>query len=114
MLTATETKVDEAKDALSHCRQRLDEHREAFLLSQEAMNGLMVEVQDLSRSLRERLTQLYEHKFVEHDSGMYGRRGEVTWMDSDPNSATRWRKAWRRPGDRAHLISCSSRALQLI
>lgn len=87
--------IAEAKDALSRCRQRLDEQREVFLLSQEAMNGLMVEVQDLSRSLRDTLTQLYEHKFVEHDSGLYGRRGEVAWMDADPNSSARWRKAWR-------------------
>lgn len=87
--------ITDAKDALSRCRQRLDEQREVFLLSQEAMSGLMVEVQDLSRSLRDSLTQLYEHKFVEHDSGLYGRRGEVTWMDADPDSPTRWRKAWR-------------------
>jgi len=87
--------IADAKETLSRCRQQLDEQREVFLLSQEAMNGLMVEVQDLSRSLRDNLTQLYEHKFVEHDSGLYGRRGEVTWMDADPNSATRWRKAWR-------------------
>ena len=65
-----------------------------FLLSQEAMNGLMVDVQDLSRSLRERLTQLYEHKFVEHDSGMYGRRGQVCWQE-DHDSPERWRKGWR-------------------
>lgn len=87
--------ITEVNDDLSRCRQRLDEQREAFILSQEAMNGLMVEIQDLSRSLRDSLTQLYEHKFVEHDSGLYGRRGEVTWMDADPNSSARWRKAWR-------------------
>lgn len=87
--------IDEAKNALSRCRQQLNEQREAFLLCQEAMNRLMVDVQDLSRSLRDSLTKLYEYKFVEHDSGMYGLRGQVTWMDSDPNSATRWRKAWR-------------------
>lgn len=92
---ALRQQITEAKDALSQCRQRLDEHREVFLLSQEAMNGLMVEIQDLSWSLRDSLTQLYEQKFVEHDSGLYGRRGEVVWADPDPNSPERYAKQWR-------------------
>ncbi|MDF0674232.1 MAG: hypothetical protein P0120_07795 [Nitrospira sp.] len=84
----------EAKESLSRRRQALQERSEDFCLSQETLTQLLTEIGELSRQLRDDLTRLYMQRFHEHDTGLYGKRGQISWKE-DENSPERYSRQWR-------------------
>lgn len=87
--------LTEAKQSLERCRRELEERSARFCASQEVSTQLKTEIGDLDRQLRNSLTQLFMQRFHEHDTGLYGKRGQVTWQDPEPNSPARWKAQWR-------------------
>lgn len=94
-LPSLKQQLDEAKESLDRCRQELEERSASFCMSQEALNQLMSEIGELDRQLRNNLTELFTRRFHERDTGLFGKRGQVTWQDPDPNSPARWQAQWR-------------------
>lgn len=94
-LAALKQQLTEAKETLAHRQHELEEQREAFCLSQEALTQFLTEIHELDRQLRDDLSRLYLQRFHEHDTGLYGKRGQVSWQDPDPNSSERYSRQWR-------------------
>lgn len=94
-LPALKEQLAEAKERLAKLLLALDERREEFCMAQETLTQLRDELQEQQKQLRDNLSRLFDQRFVEDDVGLYGRRGQVSWMDPDPNSPERYAKQWR-------------------
>lgn len=94
-LPALKEQLAEAKERQTKLLHALDEQRELFCLAQETLTQFRDELQEQERQLRNTLTRLFNQRFVEADAGLYGRRGQVSWADPDPNSPERYAKQWR-------------------
>ncbi len=94
-LPALKQQLSEAKDLLARTQQALEERSATYGVGKEALTQLLTEIGDLDRHLRNSLAQLFTQRFYQHDTGLYGKRGQVTWQEPDPNSSARWQAQWR-------------------
>lgn len=93
-ISSLKQQLIDAKESLSRRQQELQERSEAFCLSQEAKTQLLTEIGELDRQLRKDLPQLYMQKFHEHDAGLLGRRGQISWKEEE-HSPERYARKWR-------------------
>lgn len=96
----------EAKEALAQKSQQLEEQRELFCLGQESLTQLTTEINGKMVPLRDDLIAICMQRFHEEDTGLYGKRGAVCWMDNDQNSPDRWKRQWRGRAFRFLLNRC--------
>lgn len=94
-LSSLKERLAEAKERLATALQQLDTQREAFCLSEEVSTQLKADLSRTETQLRGDLSTLYKQRFSVRDAGLYGKRGEVSWMDPDPYSPERWQRQWR-------------------
>lgn len=91
-LSTLKQQVAEAKAMQSRRLLDLDAQREGFCLVQDAWSQLMADLNQVQSQLRDGLSQLFIQRFYEEDTGLYGKRGQVSWMDPSPLSPERWRR----------------------
>lgn len=104
--------LTDAKEALARQSQQLEEQRELFCHCQESLTQLTTETDGKMVPLRDDLIALFMQRFHKEDTGLYGKRGSVCWMDNDQNSLDRWRRQWRGRAFRFLLNRCLERSVE--
>lgn len=94
-ISALKITLEEARKRVELGAQPLSDQRESLCAGQDALSQINGEILELRKQLMESLPALFMKRFHEEDPRM-GTRGQIAWVESDPNGEKEWRRQWKR------------------